>query len=253
VLRAGFLPPDAASGRRSVQAPRGPQAPASRDLQPGPRRPRVLRRRPTHRNTVIASARLRRNAQRKEPPNIRRSCATSRSSASAQGHDDRSAGLRRRGLRQPSARDQPHPELNPGGPHGMILQSIPDRADEIADIIAKGDRVWALWTVSGTYLGDIHGIRRPGFRCGCSSWASGLRRRQDDRVPVPPTSSGCSSSSRRSPNCPELPGLRPVTGRPEVMRAPWVTRQVTRPAQPGRAASPDVPARGSRRPHRRRP
>ncbi|UOZ03440.1 ester cyclase [Amycolatopsis sp. WQ 127309] len=53
-------------------------------------------------------------------------------------------------------------KLNPGGSHGMTPDSIPDRVDEIVDVIAKGDRVWALWYVTGTHDGDVYGIAATG-------------------------------------------------------------------------------------------
>jgi predicted ester cyclase len=53
-------------------------------------------------------------------------------------------------------------QLNPAGPQGMTPDSIPDRDDEMIDIIAKDDRVWALWHVTGTHLGDIYGIPATG-------------------------------------------------------------------------------------------
>jgi len=40
--------------------------------------------------------------------------------------------------------------------------SIPDRADEILDIIAHGDRVWATWLIRGTHLGPLYGLAPTG-------------------------------------------------------------------------------------------
>ncbi|MFJ6084959.1 ester cyclase [Streptomyces sp. NPDC092369] len=54
------------------------------------------------------------------------------------------------------------PALDPAAPKGMTPASIPDRTDEIVDVIAKGDRVWALWYVTGTHDGDIYGIPATG-------------------------------------------------------------------------------------------
>jgi hypothetical protein len=36
--------------------------------------------------------------------------------------------------------------------------SIPDRRDEMIDIIAHGDRVWAVWKIRGTHLGPMYGL-----------------------------------------------------------------------------------------------
>jgi SnoaL-like polyketide cyclase len=41
-------------------------------------------------------------------------------------------------------------------------ESIPDREDEMLDIIASGDRVWATWHIRGTHLGDMYGLPASG-------------------------------------------------------------------------------------------
>ncbi|NMI54297.1 ester cyclase [Streptomyces sp. RLB3-17] len=41
---------------------------------------------------------------------------------------------------------------------GYDAHSISDRVDTIADIIAKDDRVWAVWTLRGTHTGQLFGI-----------------------------------------------------------------------------------------------
>jgi hypothetical protein len=41
-------------------------------------------------------------------------------------------------------------------------ESVPDRQDEIEDIIVRGDRVWATWTLRGTHLGELQGIPATG-------------------------------------------------------------------------------------------
>lgn len=45
---------------------------------------------------------------------------------------------------------------------GYNAQSIPDRRDEMLDIIAHGDRVWATWNICGTHLGDMYGLSASG-------------------------------------------------------------------------------------------
>lgn len=44
------------------------------------------------------------------------------------------------------------------GGAGYDAQSISGRVDTIEDIIAKGDRVWAVWTMRGTHAGQLFGI-----------------------------------------------------------------------------------------------
>lgn len=41
---------------------------------------------------------------------------------------------------------------------GYDSESIADREDEILDMIAKGDRVWAMWRVRGTHTGELCGF-----------------------------------------------------------------------------------------------
>jgi hypothetical protein len=53
-------------------------------------------------------------------------------------------------------------ELRPPGSAGYNADSIPDREDEMLDLIAHGDRVWATWLIRGTHLGPLHGIEPTG-------------------------------------------------------------------------------------------
>jgi hypothetical protein len=53
-------------------------------------------------------------------------------------------------------------ELKEPDAPGYNADSIPDREDEILDIIAHGDRVWATWLIRGTHLGPLHGIAPTG-------------------------------------------------------------------------------------------
>ncbi|MGW0997959.1 ester cyclase [Streptomyces sp. NPDC002520] len=41
---------------------------------------------------------------------------------------------------------------------GYDAHSISDRVDTIEDVIAKDDRVWAVWTLRGTHTGRLFGI-----------------------------------------------------------------------------------------------
>lgn len=41
---------------------------------------------------------------------------------------------------------------------GYDANSVAGRVDEIEDIIAKGDRVWAVWTLRGNHSGQLFGI-----------------------------------------------------------------------------------------------
>lgn len=43
-------------------------------------------------------------------------------------------------------------------------ESIPDREDQMLDIIAREDRVWALWLIRGTQRGELYGIPPTGRR-----------------------------------------------------------------------------------------
>ena len=46
---------------------------------------------------------------------------------------------------------------------GMVHESaLPDREDRVLDVIASGDRVWAIWEVTGTHAGEFHGIPATG-------------------------------------------------------------------------------------------
>jgi hypothetical protein len=49
-------------------------------------------------------------------------------------------------------------------PDGYIAASIGDRVDVIEDIVAKDDRVWAVWTLCGTHTGPLFGIPATGKR-----------------------------------------------------------------------------------------
>lgn len=45
---------------------------------------------------------------------------------------------------------------------GYHASAIADRADEILDLIAKGDRVWCVWKIRGTHTGELFGIPATG-------------------------------------------------------------------------------------------
>ncbi|HEX3784548.1 MAG TPA: ester cyclase [Pseudonocardiaceae bacterium] len=53
-------------------------------------------------------------------------------------------------------------EVREPGTHGYDANSIPDRVDEMLDLIAHGDRVWATWLIRGTHRGELHGIAPTG-------------------------------------------------------------------------------------------
>jgi hypothetical protein len=55
-------------------------------------------------------------------------------------------------------------ELRTSNGPGYTAQSIPDRQDEILDLIAHRDRVWATWLIRGTHLGPLYGIAPTGRR-----------------------------------------------------------------------------------------
>ncbi|TVZ01972.1 hypothetical protein EAS64_31570 [Trebonia kvetii] len=45
---------------------------------------------------------------------------------------------------------------------GYDARTCSDRVDTIEDLIAKGDRVWAVWTMRGTHTGQLFGIPATG-------------------------------------------------------------------------------------------
>lgn len=47
---------------------------------------------------------------------------------------------------------------------GRLVQALSDRTDEFIDIIAKGDRVWTVFEVSGTHSAPLWGIPATGKR-----------------------------------------------------------------------------------------
>ncbi|MFC1439801.1 ester cyclase [Streptacidiphilus sp. N1-10] len=53
-------------------------------------------------------------------------------------------------------------EVRTGDGPSYDARSIPDRQDEILDIIAHGDRVWATWLIRGTHRGELYGIAATG-------------------------------------------------------------------------------------------
>jgi hypothetical protein len=50
------------------------------------------------------------------------------------------------------------------GKTGRLVDALSDRVDEFLDIIAKGDRVWITFTVSGTHTGELYGFAPTGRR-----------------------------------------------------------------------------------------
>ncbi|MFI6577923.1 ester cyclase [Nocardiopsis sp. NPDC050513] len=47
---------------------------------------------------------------------------------------------------------------------GYTASTISDRVDTVEDVIAKDDRVWAVWTLRGTHTGPLFGIPATGRR-----------------------------------------------------------------------------------------
>jgi hypothetical protein len=64
--------------------------------------------------------------------------------------------VHRRGMAHLAAR------ADASGGSGYDGGSIPDRSDEIVDIIAKGDRVWCVWRIRGTHRGPLFGVEPTG-------------------------------------------------------------------------------------------
>lgn len=45
---------------------------------------------------------------------------------------------------------------------GYEPSSVPDRRDHVEAIVARGDLVWAVWTVHGTHEGPLFGVEATG-------------------------------------------------------------------------------------------
>jgi hypothetical protein len=54
-------------------------------------------------------------------------------------------------------------ELDQSGVPGYGAESVPDRRDDILDIIVRGGRVWATWLIRGTHAGNIYGLPATGL------------------------------------------------------------------------------------------
>ncbi|MFD9905036.1 ester cyclase [Streptomyces sp. NPDC059063] len=63
---------------------------------------------------------------------------------------------------------------------GYTAASIADRQDRIEDVVAKGDRVWAVWTIQGTHTGPLFGVEPTGR--SLSVLELGIWRLVDGRV-----------------------------------------------------------------------
>lgn len=50
------------------------------------------------------------------------------------------------------------------GKPGRLVEALSDRKDEFIDIIAKGDRVWTVFEVSGTHTAPLWGVPPTGKR-----------------------------------------------------------------------------------------
>ena len=57
------------------------------------------------------------------------------------------------------------------GMAGYRPDSILDRVDIIEDIIAKGDRVWAVWSLTGTHTGTLYGFPATGNKIDITEMA----------------------------------------------------------------------------------
>lgn len=71
-------------------------------------------------------------------------------------------------------------ELSGLGADGYSAGSISDRIDTIEDIVAKDDRVWAVWTLRGTHTGPLFGIQATGRTVEVLE--AGIWRIEDDLV-----------------------------------------------------------------------
>lgn len=55
------------------------------------------------------------------------------------------------GRTTPTGRERLMTLFLPGDPFGITSNSLPDRHDVIEDIVAKGDRVWAVWSLKAIH------------------------------------------------------------------------------------------------------
>lgn len=62
-------------------------------------------------------------------------------------------------------------DLSGLGMGGYRKDSLPDRHDIIEDIIAKGDRVWAVWSLTATHTGSLYGFPASGNRINITEMA----------------------------------------------------------------------------------
>ncbi|MET7994505.1 cyclic nucleotide-binding domain-containing protein [Amycolatopsis sp. NPDC005232] len=61
------------------------------------------------------------------------------------------AGKVAMGRTTPTGRERLMTLFLPGDPFGITSNSLPDRHDVIEDIVAKGDRVWAVWSLKAIH------------------------------------------------------------------------------------------------------
>jgi predicted ester cyclase len=62
-------------------------------------------------------------------------------------------------------------DLSGLGMGGYLKDSLPDREDVIEDIVAKGDRVWAVWSLTATHRGTLYGFPATGNRIDITEMA----------------------------------------------------------------------------------
>ncbi|WP_326834811.1 ester cyclase [Amycolatopsis rhabdoformis] len=62
-------------------------------------------------------------------------------------------------------------DLSGLGMGGYRNDSLPDRHDVIEDIVAKGDRVWAVWSLTATHTGELYGFPATGNRIDITEMA----------------------------------------------------------------------------------
>lgn len=72
------------------------------------------------------------------------------------------------------------PDAGPGPHAGYHQDSFSDRRNEIVDIIASGDTVWAMFRMVGTHTGDFWGV--PGTGRPLDLLELGVFRLEDGRI-----------------------------------------------------------------------
>ena len=111
---------------------------------------------------------------------------------------------------------------------GYDASTCSDRMDTIEDLIAKDDRVWAVWTMRGTHTGQLFGIPatgRPNRDAGSGHLAPGGRPGDRGLVLRRRTAAAPPARHRRRPPPPRR--RLPSTSRPNASYGNWAVAAAT--------------------------